>query len=223
MPAVLSIVGKSKAGKTTFLEKLIHEMRGRGYSVGTIKHDAHDHFEIDHEGKDTWRHRKAGAQSVAIGSPSRFALTKMLSKELDVDTIVAAYFPDEDLVLTEGYKSGHKAKIEICRKAMQSKPICSPADRLLAVVSDFSVELEVPRFDLEDISGVADFIEERFLRRTTKPKLVVRLDGRKLPMKSFVQDFVVGGILGMVSTLRGYKNSTQIDITIRLEKDSEAD
>lgn len=223
MPAVLSIVGKSKAGKTTFLEKLIPEMRGRGYSVGTIKHDAHDHFEIDHEGKDTWRHWKAGAQSVTISSPSRFALTKMVRRELEVDTIVAAYFPDEDLVLTEGYKSGHKAKIEICRKALQSEPICSPADRLLAVVSDFSVELEVPRFDLEDISGVADFIEERFLRRTTKPKLAVRLDGRKLPMKSFVQDFVVGGILGMVSALRGYKNPTQIDITIRLEKDSEAD
>jgi len=147
----------------------------------------------------------------------------MLRRELDVDTIVAAYFHDEDLVLTEGYKSGHKAKIEICRKALQSEPTCSPADRLLAVVSDFSVELEVPRFDLEDISGVADFIEERFLRRATKPKVVVRLDGRKLPMKSFVQDFVVGGILGMVSTLRGYKNPTQIDITIRLEKDSEAD
>ena len=216
MPALLSIVGKSKAGKTTFLEKLIPEVRRRGYSVGTVKHDAHDHFEIDHEGKDTWKHREAGAQTVAIGSPSRFALTKIVKTEVDLDTIVASYFVDEDLVLTEGYKSGNKAKIEICRKDLQSEPICSPADRLIAVVSDFSVEMGVPCFDLEDISGVADFIEERFLRQITRSKLVIRLDGKKLPIKSFVQDFVMGGILGMISTLRGYQEPAQIDISIKL-------
>lgn len=219
MPALLSIVGKSKAGKTTFLEKLIPEVRRRGYSVGTVKHDAHDHFEIDHEGKDTWRHREAGAQTVAIGSPSRFALTKIVKTEVDLDTIVASYFVDEDLVLTEGYKSGNKAKIEICRKDLQSEPICSPADRLIAVVSDFSVEMGVPCFDLEDISGVADFIEERFLRQITRSKLVIRLDGKKLPIKSFVQDFVMGGILGMISTLRGYREPAQIDISIKLRED----
>jgi molybdopterin-guanine dinucleotide biosynthesis protein B len=219
MPAVLSIVGKSKVGKTTFLEKLIPEVRRRGYSVGTIKHDAHDHFEIDHEGKDTWRHRQAGAQTVAIASPSRFALTKMTTKEPDLDTIVADYFPDDDLVLTEGYKSGNKAKIEICRKELQSEPICGPADRLLAVVSDFSVDLDVPYFDLEDISGVADFIEKRFLTSTAKPKLMIRLDGKKLPIKSFVQDFVMGSVLGMLSTLRGYENPSQVDISIRLDKE----
>ena len=218
MPAVLSVVGKSKAGKTTFLEKLIPEVKSRGYNVGTLKHDAHDHFEIDREGKDSWRHREAGAQTVGIGSPTRFALTKMLKTELDLDAIITAYFPDEDLVLTEGYKSGNKAKIEICRKKLQSEPICTPADRLIAVVSDFSVEMGVPCFDLEDVSGVADFIEESFLIQKTKPKLVLRLDGKKLPMKSFVQDFVMGGLLGMISTLRGYEEPVQIDISIRLKE-----
>ena len=113
MPAVLSIVGKSKVGKTTLLEKLIPEIRRRGYRVGTLKHDAHDHFEIDHVGKDTWRHREAGAQTVAISSPSRFALTKATERELDLDSIIAVYFSDEDLVLTEGYKGGSKAKIDL--------------------------------------------------------------------------------------------------------------
>ncbi len=219
MPAVLSIVGRSKVGKTTFLEKLIPEMSRRGYRVGTIKHDAHDHFEIDHEGKDSWRHREAGAQTVAIGSPSRFALMKKIEKELDLDTIIATYFPDEDLVFTEGYKSGNKAKIEICRKDLQSEPLCSQADRLIAVVSDFSIPLEVPSFDLENIVGVADFIEERFLGREKGPNIVLRLDGKKLPMKSFVKEFVMGGILGMLSSLRGYENPAQVDISIRLKKD----
>lgn len=218
MPVVLSIVGKSKVGKTTFLGKLIPEIIRRGYSVGILKHDAHDHFEIDQEGKDTWRHREAGAQAVAISSPSRFALTKMVETEMTIDTIVVTYFSGEDLVLTEGYKSGNKAKIEICRKKLQSEPLCTKADRLIAVVSDFSVSVDVPRFELEDIPGVADFIEQRFLGKATAPKVVLRLDGKKLPMKSFVQEFVMGGILGMISTLRGYESPTQVDISIRLKK-----
>ena len=219
MPAVLSIVGKSKVGKTTFLEKLIPEIRGRGYRIGTLKHDAHDHFEIDHEGKDTWRHRQAGAQTVAISSPTRFALTKSTPTELDIDTIIATYFSDEDLVLTEGYKGGNRAKIEICRKALQSEPLCSKGDRLLAVVSDFPVAANVPHFDLEDISGVAGFIEERFLSKKTEPSVVLRLNGKKVPMKSFVQEFVMGGIMGMISTLRGFENPSQVDISIRLKRD----
>jgi len=218
MPAVLSIVGKSQVGKTTFLEKLIPELTHRGYRVGTLKHDAHDHFEIDHEGKDTWRHRKAGAQAVAISSASRFALTKTVETEMDIDTVVAAYFSSEDLVLTEGYKSGNKAKIEICREALQSEPLCSKGDRLLAVVSDFSVKVDVPRFELDDVSGVADFIEERFPRKANRPEIVLKLDGKKLPMKTFVQEFVMSGILGMLSTLRGYESPKQIDISIRLKK-----
>jgi molybdopterin-guanine dinucleotide biosynthesis protein B len=216
MPAVVSIVGKSQEGKTTFLEKLIPELNLRGYRVGTLKHDAHDHFEIDQEGKDTWRHRKAGAQAVAISSPSRVAFIKTVEREMDLDTLVASYFSSEHLVLTEGYKSGNKAKIEICRKALQSEPLCSKADRLLAVVSDFSVEMDVPRFELDDLSGVADFIEERFLRKTRGPEVVLKLDGKKLPIKSFVQEFVMGGILGMISTLRGYENPKHIDISIRM-------
>ncbi|UCG11404.1 MAG: molybdopterin-guanine dinucleotide biosynthesis protein B [Deltaproteobacteria bacterium] len=218
MPVVLSVVGRSQVGKTTFLEKLVPEIKRRGYTVGTIKHDAHDHFEMDKAGKDTWRHREAGSQTVAIGSPTRFALIKKVSREMDLDTIVASYFPDEDLVLTEGYKSGNKTKIEICRKEVHSEPLCGEADRLAAVVSDFPVALEVPCFDLEDISGVAEFMEKRFLSHTTRPNVILRLDGRKLPIKSFVRDFLMGGILGMISTLRGYENPAQIDISIRLRK-----
>jgi molybdopterin-guanine dinucleotide biosynthesis protein B len=217
MPAVVSIVGKSKVGKTTFLEKLIPEIMKRGYRVGTVKHDAHDHFEMDHEGKDTWRHRAAGAQTVAICSATRMAVTVTLESEPDLDTLVATYFAGADLVLTEGYKSGNKAKIEICRKELQTKPICSPEDRLLAVVSDFSVGLDIPHFQMDDTSGVADFIEERFLGRKSLPNIVVKLDGRKIPIKSFVRKFLMGGILGMISTLRGYEDPDRVDISIRLK------
>jgi molybdopterin-guanine dinucleotide biosynthesis protein B len=72
---------------------------------------------------------------------------------------------------------------------------------------------------LENIAGVADFIEERFMGRKKGPNIVLRLDGKKLPMKSFVKEFVMGGILGMISSLRGYENPARVDISIRLKRD----
>jgi len=217
MPVVVSVVGTSKVGKTTFLEKLIPELRRRGYRVGTIKHDVHDAFALDQEGKDTWRHRQAGAQTVAISSPARIGLTKQVPEELDPATLAALYFQDEDLVITEGYKGGDKPKIEICRKERQTAPICTEKDGLVAVVSDFPVGGGLPCFALEDVAGVADFLEVRVLNSRPEPHLVIRLDGKNLPMKSFVKEFVLGGILGMISTLRGYGTPGRVDITIRLK------
>jgi len=217
MPVVVSVVGTSKVGKTTFLEKLIPELRRRGYRVGTIKHDVHDAFALDQEGKDTWRHRQAGAQTVAISSPARIGLTKQVPEELDPATLAALYFQDEDLVITEGYKGGDKPKIEICRKERQTAPICTEKDGLVAVVSDFPVGGGLPCFALEDVAGVADFLEVRVLKSRPEPHLVIRLDGKNLPMKSFVKEFVLGGILGMISTLRGYGTPGRVDITIRLK------
>jgi molybdopterin-guanine dinucleotide biosynthesis protein B len=218
MPVVVSVVGTSGVGKTTFLERLIPELRRRGYRIGTIKHDVHDSFTIDQEGKDTWRHRQAGAQTVAISSPFRIGIIKEVREELSLDALAAHYFQDEDLVLTEGYKSGNKPKIEICRKELQTQPICSEKDGLVAVVSDFPTSGGAPCLPLEDVGRVADFVEERFLEGRSEPELVVRLDGKKLPMKSFVKDFVMGGILGMLSTLRGYGEPSRVDITIRIKR-----
>ena len=79
MPPIISIVGKSDSGKTTLLEKLIAEIKNRGYHIGTIKHDTHG-FDIDREGKDTWRHKKAGASTVAISSPTKVAIIKDINQ-----------------------------------------------------------------------------------------------------------------------------------------------
>ena len=86
MIPIVSIVGKSDAGKTTLLEKLIPELKRRGYRVATIKHDAHQ-FEIDHPGKDSYRHFHAGADWTIIGSPAKLALVRRLERELSLDEI----------------------------------------------------------------------------------------------------------------------------------------
>ncbi|MFZ5917584.1 MAG: molybdopterin-guanine dinucleotide biosynthesis protein B [Chloroflexota bacterium] len=158
---VVSIVGKSGSGKTTFLEKLLPELKRRGYRVATVKHDIHG-FDIDHPGKDTWRHAQAGADAVIISSPHRIALIQRRDGEMPLDEI-ATFVRDVDLIITEGYKRGDKPKIEVCRRARSTELICNP-DELIAIVSDQSFSLKVPQFGLEDAAGVASLLEQEFLR-----------------------------------------------------------
>ena len=162
MPPIVSIVGKSDTGKTTLLEKLVPELRARGYRIGTIKHDVHD-FDIDHRGKDSWRHKQAGAHTVAISSPTKVALVKDVETEETLDSLASKYFQDVDIILTEGYKKEDKPKIEVFRSQVHETPLCKGDEHLVALVSDTSLDLGVPRFELYDIKGLADFVEKRFL------------------------------------------------------------
>ena len=162
LPPVISVVGKSGVGKTVFLEKLIAELKGRGIKVATVKHDVHG-FDVDRPGKDSWRHAQAGSDTVVISSPHKVAVIKRLDEEMTLDHIVESYLQDVDLVVTEGYKSGAKLKIEVSRRERGQEMISSPQE-LIAVVSDQRFEISVPQFHLDDATAVADLIEERFLR-----------------------------------------------------------
>lgn len=162
LPPVISVVGKSGVGKTVFLEKLIAELKGRGIKVATVKHDVHG-FDIDRPGKDSWRHAQAGSDTVVISSAHKVAVIKRLEEEMTLDHIVESYLQDVDLVVTEGYKSGTKLKIEVSRRERSREMISSPQE-LIAVVSDQRFEISVPQFGVDDATAVADLIEERFLR-----------------------------------------------------------
>jgi len=166
MPPIVSIVGKSDAGKTTLLERLVPELKARGYRIGTIKH-VHV-FEIDHEGKDSWRHKQAGAHTVAISSPTKVALVKDVETEETLDSVASKYFQDVDIILTEGYKKEDKPKIEVFRSQVHETPLCKGDEHLVALVSDAGLDLGVPRFELDDIKGLAGFVEERFLVKSSR-------------------------------------------------------
>ncbi len=163
-PPILSIISKKNSGKTVLIEKLIPELGARHYRVGTIKHDTHG-FEIDHEGKDTWRHKQSGARTVAISSPWKLSLIKDVDREISLDEIVGTYFGDMDLVLTEGYKREAKPQVEVFRSAAHQSPlhVKDESSSLIAVMSDVPIDLGVPNFDINDIAALADFIEQRFL------------------------------------------------------------
>jgi len=165
MPPVVSIVSKKRSGKTTLLEKLIPELRARGYRVGTVKHDTHG-FDIDHEGKDTWRHKRAGAEAVVISSPWKISVIRDVAAEQSLDQIVRDQLGDMDIVLTEGYKSAGKPQIEVFRSAAHASPLHDRQNTgsLMAVASDVPLDLGVPRFPIDDIPALADFIERAFLK-----------------------------------------------------------
>ena len=158
---VISMVGKSGVGKTTALERVIRELKRRGYRVGTVKHDTHD-FEVDVPGKDSWRHAQAGSDAVAVSGPHKMALIRQVDREMSLDEVVEL-MAGVDLVLTEGYKRGDKPKIEVARQERGIELLCQP-EELIGIMADYPVELPVPQFALDDAAGVVDLLETLYLR-----------------------------------------------------------
>jgi len=161
MPPVVSLIGQANSGKTTLLEKLIPALTVRGVRVGTIKHHTHT-FEMDTPGKDTWRHKQAGAEIVALSSPNGLGLIRDTAYDLPIEELVSRYFGEVDLVITEGYKRGPAPKIEVCRAATGAPPLPQRDRSWLALVSDHPLTGELPLFGLEDASGLADFLIDTF-------------------------------------------------------------
>ena len=160
MPQIICIVGRSQSGKTTLIEKLIPELKQRGYRIGTIKH-SHHIFDFDKSGKDSWRHKDAGADTVIIASPGKIAMVKN-DHQGTLDNL-QHYFDDLDLLITEGYKKENKPKIEVVRSARHMEALLKDDRHLVAVVTDVDLKMKIPVFGLDDIDQLADFIEQNYL------------------------------------------------------------
>ena len=158
-PALVAIVGKSDSGKTTFIEKLLPELRRLGMRVGAVKHDTHG-FEIDRPGKDSYRHGAAGAEAYVVSSPTKLAYIASLAGESPLRDIAARFFDGFDLVVAEGYKRQAPHRIEVFRAAAgHREPLCAEGEAL-ALVTDTAVT-HPHRFALDDAAGVAAFIAVR--------------------------------------------------------------
>ena len=162
MPPFVTVVGYSESGKTTLMEKLIPELKDRGYRIGTIKHASHG-FDLDRVGKDSWRHKKAGADTVILASPAQIAMVRENPRD-DLEGL-EPYLQDVDLVLVEGYKREKRPKIEIFRPECHPAPLFLEDPDLIALVTDAPLEVRVPKFASSDVRGLADLIEKTFLRK----------------------------------------------------------
>ncbi len=163
-PPILCIVGKSDAGKTTFIEKLLPRLVARGLRVATVKHDVHG-FSMDREGKDSYRHKKAGACVSMISSPTAIGMIRDADHDHTLAELAVRFLSDMDLVLTEGYKREAWPKIEVHRREVSCELLASPDDGLLAVVTDEPLDVPVPQFGLEDAEGVAELLARTLLNR----------------------------------------------------------
>lgn len=154
---VYGVIGWKNSGKTSLMERLVAEITGRGFSVSTVKH-VHHTVDLDQPGKDTWRHRQAGAREVALASADRLAiLVEHRGPEPELPAVLARLAP-VDLVLVEGYKRDAHPKVEVWREET-GHPLIQPGDPLVrAVATDAALALPVPVLDLNDTRAVADFI-----------------------------------------------------------------
>jgi molybdopterin-guanine dinucleotide biosynthesis adapter protein len=154
---VFGIIGWKNAGKTSLMERLVAEITGRGFTVSTVKHVHHD-VDLDQPGKDTFRHRAAGASEVILASAKRFALLhEHRGPEPALADILARLAP-VDLVLVEGYKRDSHAKIEVFRIG-EGRALIQPGDPTVrALATDAAVDVTVPVLDLNETARIADFV-----------------------------------------------------------------
>ncbi len=221
MIPVISFVGSSNSGKTTLVEQVIKILSDKGIRISLIKHDAHG-FEIDHEGKDTWRHKKAGAVRVLISSPAKYAM--IADGEADLgDMLYMAGDGDIDLIVIEGYKSSSLPKIEVFREANGKKPVCTGHESLLAVATDTPESEQLKSapmlLDINDPQAVVRFIEERILCEE-KPFPFVSLvaDGKKIDLNRFASFSLANTLKGYLKSLKGAEDAVEFEIKISMKK-----
>lgn len=160
---VVGFAGYSGSGKTTLLEKLIPALKQRGLRVSVVKH-AHHRFDIDHPGKDSYRHRQAGAFEVVIASDRRLALVREFEQpsERSVHQLIAELDAGVDWVLVEGFKYSALPKIEVWRAASNQPTLYEQDDWVVAIATDSPAQLPSPTqrpvLDLNDASAVADYL-----------------------------------------------------------------
>ncbi|MGE3831964.1 MAG: molybdopterin-guanine dinucleotide biosynthesis protein B [Parvibaculaceae bacterium] len=156
---IIGVAGFKNAGKTTLVEKLVTALTAQGYRVSTVKH-AHHSFDIDHEGRDSFRHRKAGATEVAVVSAGRWAIIHELRREAEppLDEILAKLAPC-DLVIVEGYKRDSHDKIEVRNLALDHPKLAGDDPTVIAIAANGKIaDAPVPVFDRDDVSTLSRFI-----------------------------------------------------------------
>ena len=211
MIPVFSIVGASKSGKTTLIEKVVGELKNRGFNVAVIKHDVHG-FEIDHKGRDTYRIREAGADITIISSPEKLAMVERRKNEADIEEIISRCTDEVDIIITEGYKSHSFPKVEVKKEGEEI--ITKGDENLLAVVSDEKIDLKIPVIKRNNYLKIVELIEN-IIYEEDKQDLELFVNNKNIPLKSFIHTMFVEIIKGMLKSLKGLEAPKKIIIKLK--------
>jgi molybdopterin-guanine dinucleotide biosynthesis protein B len=211
MPPIVSIVGKSKSGKTTFIEKLIGELKSRGYRVATIKHTPQG-MTFDEPDKDSWRHIQAGSEATAITSPDKMVLIKPIAQDVTLGEIVRFFGEDYDIILAEGFKQDDAPKIEVHRKEVG--PPLTSIRKLIAIVTDEPLETKTRQFPWQDIKGLADLLEEGFIKPQGE-RTSLYINNVPIVLTTWPKEVITNVILAMASCLKGVGEVRSLDLFLR--------
>jgi len=211
MPPVVSIVGKSKSGKTTFIEKLIGELKSRGYLVATIKHTPQG-MTLDEQDKDSWRHLQAGSEATATISPDKMVLIRPMAKELTLDQIAHFFGEEYDILLTEGFKQGSAPKIEVHRREIG--PPLGAIKKLIAIATDEPLETKTRQFSLQDVKGLADLLEEGFIK-PQKERTTLYINNTPIVLTTWPKEVITNVILAIASCLKGVGEVRSLELFLR--------
>lgn len=213
MLPVVSIVGQGNSGKTTLIEKLIPELKSRGYRVATVKH-THQKIELDTQGKDSWRYAQAGSDAVFLSTLINLAFIQPVEQDDLIKEIAHLTSADCDIMLIEGLHDAHVPKIEVHRKETGKGLRCKP-EELRAIVTNEELSIDLPQFKLDDVSGIADFIEAK-LAGKRQDETMLFVNGQPVTLNRFAQDIVAGAILGMLATLKDVDEDIKsLEVTFR--------
>lgn len=211
MTPIISIVGRSKSGKTTLLEKLIIELKSRGYRVGTMKHTPLGMAWSDDD-KDSWRHIKAGSESTILCAPDKLVLVKPVSEPQTLEEIARLFAEDCDIILTEGFKQGDAPKIEVHRHSVGT-PL-KDVKKLFAIATDEKLSTKTRQFALNDIKGIANLLEEGFIK-PQKERLLFYVDDKSIPLSAFPRDIITNVLLGIANSLKGVGKINTLKIFLK--------
>jgi molybdopterin-guanine dinucleotide biosynthesis protein B len=214
MPPIISIVGKSSTGKTTFLEKLIREISNRGYKVATIKH-SHHAISFDQPNKDSWRHAQSGAVATMVSSTTEVQLIKPVERELTIEELARNLGEDYDLILSEGFSRGSAPKIEIHRK--EAGPLLENTSNLFAVVTDEPLEIEAQQFSFDDVKGVTTLLEEKYLI-PNRERISIYIDGKEIPLSDQDRPIIIEAMLGLAAILQKASKVKNLELRYHSDK-----
>ncbi len=211
MPSIVSIIGISKSGKTTLIEKLVVELKSRGYRVATVKHTPHG-ATFDEPDKDSWRHLQAGSETTVISSKDKIMLIKPVASDITLDEIVKLFGEEFDIILAEGFKQGNAPKIEVHRK--ETGPPLSDIKKLIAIATNEPLETKTRQFSLDDIRGLSDFVEEGFIK-PPGDRLSLYVNNVPVSLSMFPKEIIVNILLAMASSLKGIGKVSNLEVFLR--------
>ena len=213
MHSIISIVGKSGSGKTTLLERLIAELKRRGYKIAIVKH-SHHAYELDKANKDTWRLSQSGSEISAIKSADNLAIFRRMEHYFDPQEISNFILWDYDLILTEGFKGSNYPKIEVHNPAHGKELITDPS-LLLAVVTDEPLDIDIPQFPRDDVTAIADLIEKTIQATNGENEIDLVVNGAPVVLSLSQQDVLTRTVLAMIPGSHGPDGVNNLHLSLR--------